>query len=422
MALKVLAAGSAEYAERFRSEARALERLSHPGLTRVHDFGVASDGRCYSAMELLEGETLEGYLARLGGCDWREALGVADKMLAALEAAHAAGLVHRDIKPANVFLTLGGEVKLLDFGIARGAAEAGATSEAVGAATVDGVTLFGTPEYMAPEQAASGQVDHRADIYALGCVLYEMLTGRIPFAEGSAVAILDAKTKGSPERPRERRAVAGIPDPVDELVCERWPATHGALQSATDAKRSSPAWWPRAGGRRTPRPRCGRWRPTLDFASVLLGTVREVRTNAAQQWWPSPSGKAQPWRRRAPADRRRQPDLRGDDEATPREAGRAGDGARPRERARGPGGRLPQAARPARGDREERRGRSRGAQPRRAPPPRAGAESPRQGNPGRRPTSRQATQRRRRSDGAGAAVEPGGQGERRRSRAEGGAG
>ncbi|MEJ7733648.1 MAG: serine/threonine-protein kinase, partial [Polyangiaceae bacterium] len=237
VALKVLAAGSAEYAERVRSEARALERLSHPGLTRVHDFGVASDGRCYSAMELLEGETLEGYLARLGGCDWREALGVADKMLAALEAAHAAGLVHRDIKPANVFLTLGGEVKLLDFGIARGAAEAGATSEAVGAATVDGVTLFGTPEYMAPEQAASGQVDHRADIYALGCVLYEMLTGRIPFAEGSAVAILDAKTKGSPERPRDRAPSRGIPDPVDELVM-RALARHPTVrfQSATEMR------------------------------------------------------------------------------------------------------------------------------------------------------------------------------------------
>ena len=223
VAIKVLAAEpsrSTELAERFRREARALSRLSHPSLVKLHDVGVSADGRLFGVMELLEGETLEAFMAREKGVDWREALTLVQKSLRALVAAHDAGIVHRDIKPANLFLTQAGEVKLLDFGLAIGADELAdrEQGDAAEGSKLAGLTLFGTPEYMAPEQAASGRVDVRADLYALGCVLYEMLTGRLPFARPSSVAILDAKIKGSPERPRDRAPTRGIPVAIDELT------------------------------------------------------------------------------------------------------------------------------------------------------------------------------------------------------------
>lgn len=223
VAIKVLAAEpsrSTELAERFRREARALSRLSHPSLVKLHDVGVSADGRLFGVMELLLGETLEAFMAREKGVDWREALTLVQKSLRALVAAHDAGIVHRDIKPANLFLTQAGEVKLLDFGLAIGADEIAEREQgdAAEGSKLAGLTLFGTPEYMAPEQAASGRVDVRADLYALGCVLYEMLTGRLPFARPSSVAILDAKIKGSPERPRDRAPTRGIPVAIDELT------------------------------------------------------------------------------------------------------------------------------------------------------------------------------------------------------------
>jgi serine/threonine-protein kinase len=184
-------------------------------------------------MELLEGETLEAYLARVKGSDPREALAIGEKVLAALEVAHGAALVHRDIKPANIFLPRGGGVKLLDFGLARG------LDETQPEAAARGFTLYGTPEYMAPEQAASGQIDARADLYALGCVLYEMLTGRIPFVGPSSVAILDAKIKGSPDRLRDRAPAREIPGNIDDLVMKalaRHPSER--FQTATEMRQA----------------------------------------------------------------------------------------------------------------------------------------------------------------------------------------
>ncbi|MFO0758463.1 MAG: serine/threonine-protein kinase [Byssovorax sp.] len=231
-ALKVLAADNSradDVSERFRREARVLSTLSHEGLVEVSDFGLAADGRLFCGMELLSGETLEAYLGREKGIDWREALGFCDKALAALEVAHAAGIVHRDLKPGNLFLTEGG-LKILDFGLAKTVDEAGLPHA--------GFTIFGTPEYMAPEQAAAGQVDARADVYALGCVLYEMLTGRLPFVGASAVAILDSKTKGSPEHPRAVAPARGIPEAVDALVM-RALARHPSVrfQSAAEMRK-----------------------------------------------------------------------------------------------------------------------------------------------------------------------------------------
>jgi serine/threonine-protein kinase len=224
VAVKILApdhGASPEFAARFRREARAMSRLSHDGLVELYDFGRATDGRLFCVMELLEGETVEALVLREREVDWQLALRIGARVLGALEVAHEAGIVHRDIKPANLFLTRAGTVKILDFGLANtpedvGEAHLGAPGEEGG--KLAGFTLFGTPEYMSPEQAAGGRVDGRTDLYALGCVLYEMVTGALPFTGASAAAIVDAKMKGSPERPRDRVPSKRLPAPVDELL------------------------------------------------------------------------------------------------------------------------------------------------------------------------------------------------------------
>jgi eukaryotic-like serine/threonine-protein kinase len=177
-ALKILstAHGAASDAvDRFRREARAIASLSHPNLVRLHDFGRSLDGRVFLAMELLHGTTLDAY-ADAQPLPWREAVGLAIQATRALEAAHGAGLVHRDLKPQNLFLTSDGDLKLLDFGVAMALADTAAAEE-----RQKGFAVFGTPEYMAPEQVAGEPVDARCDIYALGCVLYELVTGARTF-------------------------------------------------------------------------------------------------------------------------------------------------------------------------------------------------------------------------------------------------
>jgi serine/threonine protein kinase len=216
VALKVLAAEHAtspDYAARFRREARALSRLSHRNLVTLHDFGQATDGRLYCAMEYLEGETLDKLIARERVVPWRKALDLGMQAATALRDAHAVGLVHRDLKPSNLFLCNDGTLKLLDFGVARMPDEA-----ADGADEKHGVALFGTPEYMAPEQVTSAKVDARADLYALGCVLYELCTGRMPFVADNTMALLDAKMNRDPERASVRAPSRELPASVDTLI------------------------------------------------------------------------------------------------------------------------------------------------------------------------------------------------------------
>ena len=216
VAIKVLGADhatSSDYAARFRREARALSRLSHPNLVTLHDFGQAVDGRLYCAMEYLQGETLERCLERDGALPWREALRLGAQAASALRDAHRVGLIHRDLKPSNLFLCEDGTLKMLDFGVAKMRTEAGEQGQ-----DASGFTLFGTPEYMAPEQVSSGTVDERADVYALSCVLYEMVTGRLPHVADSTVALLDAKANQDPDAPRIRAASRAIPAEVDRLI------------------------------------------------------------------------------------------------------------------------------------------------------------------------------------------------------------
>jgi serine/threonine-protein kinase len=232
VALKVLAPGHSsahDAIERFRAEARAVARLSHPNLVPLYDFGKSLDGRVFLAMELLQGETLDKRIRRTGGMDYREAIELATEACKALEAAHGAGLVHRDLKPANLFLTRGGGLKLLDFGVAMALAdvapvkaEADVAPAKVGGDQPErkqkGFAIFGTPEYMAPEQVAGEAVDGRCDIYALGCVLYELITGTPVFEGRSSVVVMGKQLREIPESLRARAPHRGVPPELDALV------------------------------------------------------------------------------------------------------------------------------------------------------------------------------------------------------------
>jgi serine/threonine-protein kinase len=188
-AIKVLApefATNAEILGRFFDEARATSLIRHPAIVEILDCGVHSDGQPYITMEYLEGETVADLLERVGAVAWPEACSIAAQIADGLGAAHRHRIVHRDVKPANV-MRLGDPqglpnvapspvIKVLDFGVAKLLHESRS-----GARTHPG-KLLGTPEYMAPEQCGGeGTIDARTDIYALGCVLYEMVSGNPPF-------------------------------------------------------------------------------------------------------------------------------------------------------------------------------------------------------------------------------------------------
>ena len=173
VAIKLLSpelAASADFASRFEREARTLARLQHPGIVAVFDSGRTADGLLYFIMEFVDGTDLQNVI-HSPGLEAAQALELTLQICEALQYAHSQGVIHRDIKPANVLLTRDGRAKLADFGLARPLT----TTPGLTAASM----IMGTPEYMAPEQWA-GKVDHRADIYALGVMLYEMLTGTRP--------------------------------------------------------------------------------------------------------------------------------------------------------------------------------------------------------------------------------------------------
>jgi serine/threonine-protein kinase len=228
IAIKVLApehASSPAALERFRREARAVAGLSHPNLVQILDFGKSLDGRVFLAMELCVGETLGDRLRR-GPLGWRAAVRIAAQASQALAAAHAAGLVHRDLKPENLMIVTGdGErdlVKLLDFGVATAIADDGSAApdrpKAARERALGGFAIFGTPEYMAPEQVAGEPIDGRTDLYALGCVLYEMLTGQAAFAGPSSVVVMGKQLRETPAPPRVRTPELAIPAEIEAVV------------------------------------------------------------------------------------------------------------------------------------------------------------------------------------------------------------
>jgi serine/threonine protein kinase len=198
VALKALLpalAASAPSRERFLREARAAAAIEHDHVVTIYQVGE-DRGLPYLAMQLLRGESLETRLRRDGRLPPAEALRVGREVAEGLAAAHERGLIHRDVKPANIWLQAGsGRVKLLDFGLARATADDSHLTQS-GA-------VLGTPAYMAPEQVGGRAVDGRADLFALGCVLYRCLTGRLPFAGADALAILSALATETPPPVRE---------------------------------------------------------------------------------------------------------------------------------------------------------------------------------------------------------------------------
>ncbi|HTV24684.1 MAG TPA: protein kinase, partial [Polyangiaceae bacterium] len=214
VALKVLdrqRCRSQDAASRFRHEARVVAQLRHPNLVQIHDFGVSADGRPYYAMEYLEGETLADRLARQGRLPWTDAVSLCVQACQALETAHALGVIHRDIKPANLFVTTEGVVKLLDFGITQTDVEPDRSAS-------ESLSLIGTPEYMAPEQIGQRSVDARADIYALGSVLYELVTGQLPHVGANTVTLLDNKVHDKVKPPSQRVRKLDVPKYLDRVL------------------------------------------------------------------------------------------------------------------------------------------------------------------------------------------------------------
>ncbi|MFE4262659.1 protein kinase [Streptomyces sp. NPDC056883] len=211
VAVKVLleTAMADEAVARFRREATIGARLQHPGITVVHDVGQ-EEGRLFIVMELLEGEDLRSTLSRVpGGLPVPVALELAAQAAEALAAAHERSVIHRDLKPANLFLMPGGRVKICDFGIAH-------SSDATAGWTVTG-RIFGSPPYMAPEQWRGERVDARCDLYALGCVLYALLSGEPPFGEGEVPYVL--MRRHIEDLPRSLRETGAVVAPeVERLV------------------------------------------------------------------------------------------------------------------------------------------------------------------------------------------------------------
>ncbi|WP_437835253.1 serine/threonine-protein kinase [Sorangium sp. So ce1153] len=252
VAVKVGFSATPVLEERFRREAEALQRIGPPHVPRLHGRGRLDDGRPYLVMERLSGRTLASELASLTeppDLDWAAAR--ADAVLAALEAAHAEGVIHRDLKPENLFIARSGgapsarapgeaRVVLLDFGLARRAAGAPGGEAQL---TRTGAVL-GTPEYMAPEQIRGEAIDERADLYAFGVVLFELLTLELPFA-GDGSAVEHGHLALRPRRPGE---LAPVPAALEELTLaclakdrDRRPASASALRRALAAARAEAA-------------------------------------------------------------------------------------------------------------------------------------------------------------------------------------
>jgi serine/threonine protein kinase len=201
VALKLISADSErnpEFVARFRREAQAMAKLRHPNTVRLLDFGVSEQMRMFMVMELLRGEDLEARLADSGPFDLIEALRIVRQIAQSLSEAHALGIVHRDLKPGNIFLSRveGGDcfVKVMDFGVAGFQHDGVNTS-----ITMQGAVL-GTAAYMSPEQAQGYAVDSRADLYSLGVILFEMLTGRPPFQADTAVSLMLLHVSEQPPR------------------------------------------------------------------------------------------------------------------------------------------------------------------------------------------------------------------------------
>ncbi|WP_460368285.1 serine/threonine-protein kinase [Actinocorallia lasiicapitis] len=279
VALKTLAVNpSADATRRFRAEAQIGASLQHSGITVVYDIGEYQSV-LFLVMEYLEGQDLKQLLGA-GPLELGKALDIAADLLKALGAAHAQGVVHRDIKPGNVMITGGGQLKILDFGIARFA-----DSTQTG-------SVLGTPAYMAPEQFTGYEVDARCDLYAFGVVLYELLTGRPPFECQTMPEFVYAHLHRVPEPPRSARH--DLPPALDKLImdllakdpADRPRSADAALERLAEARNAPSVFQrpPQQGGSAdlrapsvhpsVPQPPAAPPRPTQHQADRLFTTLR----------------------------------------------------------------------------------------------------------------------------------------------------
>jgi eukaryotic-like serine/threonine-protein kinase len=204
--LQVQFARDPSFLIRFKREAQAAASLSHPNIVGVYDTGT-EDGTHFIVMEYVDGRTLRDVIRAEGPLYPERAAEICADVCSALAAAHARGLIHRDIKPGNVMLTPEGKVKVMDFGIARAT-----TSETI----TQTAAVVGTAQYISPEQAQGQTVDYRSDLYSLGCCLYEMLTGTVPFTGATPVAIAYRHVREDPTPPRMLNG--DVPAPL-EAIC-----------------------------------------------------------------------------------------------------------------------------------------------------------------------------------------------------------
>ena len=267
VALKILHphySSDGEYVERFRREARAVAQLAHPNIVTVIDRGEDS-GRQFIVFELVEGESLKDVVERTGPLPVEQAVEIALEIASALAFAHEHGIVHRDVKPQNVILNGDGRAKVTDFGIAR-------------SIDVDGVTqtgtVLGTSNYIAPEQASGTQVSPATDVYSLGIVLYELLTGSVPFEGDNFVQIAMRHVNETPPDVRERRPevpprlAAAVARALEKDPRERFRsmAEFGAELAASLAD--------------------GTGANAVDADATMIVPARAVRRPARRRWWP----------------------------------------------------------------------------------------------------------------------------------------
>ncbi len=216
-ALKILRGeftGKSELSERFIQEARSAAAIGNEHIIEVTDFGQILDGSSYFVMEYLDGKSLQDVVDESDGIDVKRTLHIVRQCCQALAAAHSVNIVHRDLKPDNIFLiNRRGDpdfTKILDFGVAKVARETGRLTQTG--------TIIGTPQYMSPEQAAGTELDARTDIYSLGIILYEMLSGRVPFEADSFMGVLTKHLYEMPVSPRELEPPTDIPEDVEAVL------------------------------------------------------------------------------------------------------------------------------------------------------------------------------------------------------------
>jgi serine/threonine-protein kinase len=273
---------------RFEREARAISALASPHTVTAFDFGEAEDGSWFLAMEMLEGETVGERLRRVGRFDWSDALRFTRDALKSLAEAHSKGIIHRDLKPDNLFLCrvpgsvgLGDQevCKVLDFGIAKWSRED--EEMPIDQLETQAGTVFGTPRYMSPEQAQGSPLDSRSDLYSLGVLLYQMLSGRAPFVDDDAVVVMARHIKDDPPRFQDLTPKVLIPESVEAIlwrVLAKSPADRPSsaeeliaeLDAAEAGVRALESGVRSSVGKERLAPR---WRAPLIAAGVLLALV-----------------------------------------------------------------------------------------------------------------------------------------------------